>query len=264
MIRRKIIASLSSSTDSGVGRFADAFMGILERRGISSPKPSKRYIPVNSRDLRKALARASRDFYQNDSNAFFSFYANVELYFRFKLLKVKDEVKSQYKTFSPETSGSGKSREKALEKGNVEGVASREEFELLENLHLLADHANYDRLDDEWIEESLRNPDRDGVSIKQVDRRDFTTLRVWVRGRSRGEKISARKGLQKKFMDAYDLEIRSKEADSEETFDRVLAAVRRRGDPQMRLMLFENVPTSQVELVMPQIEVFMQMKDKLL
>eukprot|EP00939_MAST-03C_sp_MAST-3C-sp1_P004834 g4834.t1 len=251
---------------------ASAFMGALETRGITSPNPSKRYIPVSSQDLGEALRSISRDQFADRPLLFMELYASTQLYFRFKLLQFKDELKSQYLRFNPEAlrfdsgtwSLAKSQRDESLRGGHPRGVPGPEEAELLQNLHILADHANYDKLDDEWMERSLENPDRDGVSIKQMNRSDFTTLRVWVRGRSKGRKISTRSGFQKKIMDAYDLEIRSKEAEGEVMFERVLAAVRRSGDLQMRLMLFENVPTSQVELVMPEVEVEMQLKDKLI
>ena len=79
-ICRKIIASLSSSTDSGVGFIGlDAFMGILERRGVSSPKPSKRYIPVKLKGSEESSGAAFPGLLSERLKLLFSFYANVEL-----------------------------------------------------------------------------------------------------------------------------------------------------------------------------------------
>ena len=265
-------------------------------RSVNAPDPSKRYIRASSnavcRALRRDLPAASKEVFDDICDS-------VELLLRVTWLKRRDELIMQYNDFVPRTmskervkttfaqapswldedleeietkerrksSDSSTPVDKAeiLEQQAFEiGVAGPQEISLLKNLHVLADHANFDRLGDDWIDKALSNPDRDGVCLKPVNRSDFTTLQIWVRGRSEGSKITTRQGLEKRLRDAYDLEIRAKDVDRETRFERVLAAVRRKGDPYMHLMLFEHVPATQIELVFPDIEVAMRLKDKIL
>lgn len=261
---------------SSVGRvgtaLGDSLYQILVPKAFCAPFPSKRYIPVRSRDLKRVLL-STDGVSETNEREFLDVYRLAEILLRVTWLKRRDELVAQYIDFLPrntsfyqfglEKSSAHESRQSARLEGYEEGVAGAEEKAMLKNLHDLADHANYDKLGDEWINQALNSPDRDGVSIKPVDRSEFTTLNIWVRGRSRGSKISTRRGIEKRLMDAYDLEIRSKDADDEERFDRVLAAVRRSGDAHMRLLLFEHVPTSQIELVLPNVQVAMTLKDKI-
>ncbi len=241
---------------------------------INAPDPSKRYIGVSSnavcRSLRKDVVQS-----EHRKKIFDEICDSVEILLRVKWLKRRDELVMQYNGFVPKTSigypqeeheitEEVSSEEKLEQRAFESGVAGPQEISLLKNLHILADHANFDRLGDDWIERALSNPDRDGVALKPVNRNDFTTLQIWVRGRSEGSKITTRKGLEKRLRDAYDLEIRAKDVDREIRFDRVLAAVRKKDDPEMHLMMYEHVPATQVELVLPNIEVAMRLKDKLL
>ena len=272
-----------------------------KRSGVNAPDPSKRYIDVSSNAVCRALRR---DIPKESRAVFDDICESVELLLRVTWLKRRDELIVQYNDFVPRTTTTRRmkttltqapswldedteevessfqrrqssfdtttsskelSEDDRLEQRAFEdGVAGPQEIALLKNLHILADHANFDRLGDDWIDKALSNPDRDGVCLKPVNPDDFTTLQIWVRGRSEGSKITTRQGLEKRLRDAYDLEIRAKDVDRETRFERVLAAVRRKGDPYMHLMLFEHVPSTQIELVFPDIEVAMRLKDKIL
>ena len=234
-----------------------SIMPKMRSEGVNAPDPSKRYIRVSSSAVCRALRR---DVPRESQSVFDDICESVELLLRVTWLKRRDELIMQYNDFVPRTMSKERTKttyteapfwmdddveavetrvrqrrshnkstdeEERLEEKAFEcGVAGPQEISLLKNLHILADHANFDRLGDDWIDKALSNPDRDGVCLKPVNRDDFTTLQIWVRGRSEGSKITTRQGLEKRLRDAYDLEIRAKDVDRETRFERVLAAVR--------------------------------------
>ena len=244
-----------------------------------------------------------RDVPRESQRVFDDICESVELLLRVTWLKRRDELIMQYNDFVPRTmskervkatyteapfwmdddveeietkerqksSESSKPVDKAeiLEEKAFEcGVAGPQEISLLKNLHILADHANFDRLGDDWIDKALSNPDRDGVCLKPVNRVISRLYKFGCARRSEGSKITTRQGLEKRLRDAYDLEIRAKDVDRETRFERVLAAVRfvllyhanhkrifdynlqptqvrRKGDPYMHLMVYWVVSATQ-------------------
>ena len=152
--------------------------------------------------------------------------------------------------------------------------------EFVDSLHLLADKANYDLLSEEWMERSLFSPTltKGGITVVPLNRQDYSTILVWVRGRHMGQHISVHDrhagGYVNRLRDAVETTLRpvmegnqaQKDRKELERFSSVLVAVRMTAekDPSesLHLSLFKDVPTSQLHLLLPDVGVSMSHADR--
>ena len=153
--------------------------------------------------------------------------------------------------------------------------------DFVDSLHDLADKANFDSVDNEWVARSLfaPTPTHGGITVVPGNKDDYGTVRLWVRGRNRGPSIST--GKSKGYLDKIHARLQSKLAprgdqnpDNVERFSTVFAAVGvlKPHEPTttasdtreevMHLIMVNDVPTSQLHLLLPTVSVKMGAFDR--
>jgi hypothetical protein len=173
----------------------------------------------------------------------------------------QDEIMSTYDSFDPSslTLNPLAARAEAIEAGAAEGEVGAVERALVRRIGRIADKANYDEVSDEWVEEAIIGGTfSGGINTTPVDAGQFATLKLWVRGRTMGERITAVKGVSKRMLDAFE-----RGSLQDELFTSALLVTRQHGQPNLHVQLFRDVPISQVELLFPDVTVAMTTVDKL-
>ena len=105
----------------------------------------------------------------------------------------QDEIMSTYDDFDPHANpeNPGAARAEAIKAGAAEGKVGAVERALVRRIGRLADKANFDAVADEWVEEAtVGGALSGGISTTPVDAGQFATLKLWVRGRTMGERIT--------------------------------------------------------------------------
>lgn len=204
-------------------------------------RPENRFVPVRAADLERALV--------DDAGRFGC--AREEL--RGALNAVRDVLEQEtaalqrlleeeYARFNPDCET----------RSDPNSQTEEEAYAVLHRqLAYLLDKANYERLTDEQIEEVMNRANSGRIRVRIHPER-VERLELWVRGH--GDTTSHRRTWRRPIKG---------EEQSTPVFKRMAVIAQLKGDPNVLIKLFKDIPDAEVEALMPHAEVAMTLLDRI-
>lgn len=227
--------SLPPGATLSVGRASETFVD----GGIH--RPDDRWIPVRPETLAVAMARDAPSLGPAAVQA-----SDVEA----ALARVVDqeargfavELDRRYARFNPD-------RETLIVEGRGRGQRAAR-FDLLERLTYLLEKANFERLDERQLEAALATANTQGMKIR-VDPSKIERLELFVRGQAR---VRVRVKTPKNPILGEEREL--------DVYRRLAVIFQLKGDTNISLKMFREIPVADLESLLPHAEVEMNWFDR--
>jgi|TARA_B110000208_G_scaffold148159_1_gene178738 hypothetical protein len=245
------------------------------------PESPLRYLPMSFDALWHKIG--AFDSITKDIGLFWQLRRWTRLSLRTTWMLKQDEILAAYDHFDPhrtvfsaEESPEAK-RARSLEDAHV-GNVSTMEVDLVSRFGVLADKANFDQVENEWVRNAAKGGAAPGgITTQEVDTDEYATLKLWVRGRAKGDRITAEKKqtrrMKRKVMmnllgenGEYSARGGGHTADTqfaeEDLFHTALLVTRKHGEPHLHIQMFRDVPVAQIELLFPGVQIAMSNVDR--
>ncbi|MEM1186218.1 MAG: DUF3754 domain-containing protein [Planctomycetota bacterium] len=206
---------------------------------IAHEQPDNRFIPVRAEDLAHAIA--------SDETRFGAFAPHADAFVEALDRVIDQEVTALSRALAMRYAPFDADRETRA------GAASGggDEKALIEGLAYVLDKASFEELDEVQIEAALSAANSAGIRVR-VEPERISWIRLFVRGRG----TTTRKRFSWRRP-------RSGRIETLETYTRLAVIARLKNDRAVRLKLFRDIPTVDLEALLPHARVGMSSWDKL-
>ncbi len=229
----------SKSTKTGIRRRLNRIRSVYDH-GFS--RPDDRFIPIAPPDLIRLIEEDS-DFFGTESSRINEIAQLMARILEQERTAFEQVIEDGYSHFNPDS--------ETLE---LEGITERRQVDepaLHQKLNHLLEKANFERLTSEQFEAAIATSNTHGLKV-QLDLERVEEISVWVRGRSekdvrRRTFLHPIKGVETKLA----------------TFNRLVMVVSLRGDDDVHVRMFKNIPIRDVEALLPHARVRMNRRDAL-